>query len=112
MTRPLKTTEAETLRACLTLLEWLRIPAWRANCGAAKHGDRYVRYGEPGQPDVLGILPGGRLLCLECKSSVGRLRPEQKAWLARAEGAGALCVVARSIDDLAAALRSAGVKVS
>lgn len=102
--------EAVVVAACLHLLELLGIPHWRANTGAAKLGDRYVRFGEKGQPDILGILPpNGRLLCVECKSATGRLRESQSAWLERAGAAGALCVVARSVDVLMDALRKAGV---
>ena len=110
------------------ILDYLRlrnIPAWRQNTGAMRVGNRYVRFGEAGQPDVMGILPAsdhvervygpdaalytaGRLLCIEAKTGKGRLSADQRAWLARAEAAGALCLVARSLDELREALAAAG----
>jgi hypothetical protein len=101
--------ESELLRLCqqwLTLHGWAW---WRANCGAVKVGKRLVRFGTPGQPDLFALIPPhGRLACLELKGAGGRLRPEQRAWLARAEAAGALCVVVRSVEDLVAGLRQEG----
>ena len=40
--------------------------AWceRMNSGVARMGDRFVRFGWPGCPDVLGQLKDGRLLDL------------------------------------------------
>jgi hypothetical protein len=100
--------EAEVLRQCLRLLELRGIPHWRNNTGGVRRGKRYVAFGTPGAPDVMGILAGGRLLCLECKGTTGRLSAAQKAWLKRAEAAGALVVVARSVEDLAEALDRKG----
>lgn len=101
--------EQDLVRTCLQYLALRGIPAWRANCGAMKVGRRYVRFGTPGQPDILGLLgPNGRLLCVELKSPRGRLRPEQRAWLEAAGKAGALCVVARSLQELREALAAAG----
>lgn len=103
--------ESEVLASCLELLERLRIAHWRCNTGGMRGGgERYIRFGEPGQPDVLAVLPpAGRLLALECKSRTGRLRDAQRAWLERAEAAGAVVCVARSIDDLVRALRAVGI---
>ena len=37
----------------------------RMNSGAAKVGGRFIRFGWPGCPDVLGQLKDGRLLAVE-----------------------------------------------
>lgn len=104
--------ESEVLASCLELLAALRIPHWRNNTGGLKIEGRYVAFGVKGAPDVLGILPpSGRLLCCETKSRTGKVTKDQAAWLERAEEAGALCVVCRSIDDLRAALASVGIVV-
>lgn len=52
------------------ILDWLQlsgIVAWRNNTGAAKSpdGKRFIRFGEPGSPDIIGCLPDGRLLAIE-----------------------------------------------
>ena len=107
--------EADVLRQCLDLLALRKIRAWRCNTGATKvtavgHKPRFVRFGTPGQPDILGLLrPGGRLLCVECKGPSGRLTDEQRAWLDAARAEGALTLVVRDVTELAAALDAAGV---
>jgi Holliday junction resolvase len=56
-----------------------------------------------GLPDIVACHRG-RLIAIECKSATGRLRPRQKWELRLAAAAGAVVVVARSGDDVAAAL--------
>jgi hypothetical protein len=54
--------------------------AWRNNTGCAWVGDRPLRYGLPGSADILGLLPNGRFLAVECKSAKGRQSPVQKTF--------------------------------
>ena len=115
-------TEAQVQAACLAELERRGIPAWHLDAGGTK--TRKVRglTGPGGQadipagwPDIVGILPGGRVLFCEVKRPgvwIGRKRvqapgaptKEQTAFLERAEAAGALCLVAWSLSDLTAHL--------
>ena len=76
--------------------------AWveRMNSGAAKVGGRFIRFGWPGCPDVLGQLRDGRLLGVEVKAQAGRLRPEQSLFLERIRGAGGVAFVARDLRDV------------
>ena len=76
--------------------------AWceRMNSGAARIGARFVRFGWPGCPDVLGQLKDGRLLGVEVKAPTGKLRPEQGLFLARIRGAGGVAFVARDLRDV------------
>jgi hypothetical protein len=68
-----------------------------------------MRFGKVGSSDILGILPGGRFLCIECKApDRGRLSPEQKQFLADARELGALALVVRGWQELDEALREAG----
>jgi hypothetical protein len=95
--------------ALLEVLQALRAHpavAWveRMNTGAAKLGRRFVRFGFPGCPDVLGQLHDGRLLAVEVKGPRGRLRPEQKVVLNRVAAAGGVAFVARSLRDVVMAL--------
>lgn len=96
----------------LRLLALRGVVAFRQNTGAARYGDRYVRFGTPGAPDVLGLLPAhtdpatgerhpaGRLLGVEAKAGSGRLSPPQRAWHAAARAAGGFVCVARSVTEL------------
>jgi len=115
-------TEAQVQAACLAELERRGIPAWHLDAGGTR--TRRVRRltGPGGQadipagwPDIVGILPGGRVLFCEVKRPgvrVGRKRvqapgaptKEQTAFLERAEAAGALCLIAWSLSDLIAHL--------
>lgn len=97
--------ESAILAAVLALLRVHPAVAWAArfNTGAyvAREGprERYVRYGFPGCPDVLGQLKTGRLLAIECKRPSGRLSGDQQAFLERAAQYGAAAGVARSVED-------------
>jgi hypothetical protein len=79
---------------------------WRANAGAAKFKGRLVRFGVPGQADLTGILPDGTRLEIETKSDVGRQSPEQVAYQRMIERFGGIYVLARSTNDVWAAIGS------
>ncbi len=74
--------------------------AERQNSGAAKVGNRFIRFGWTGCPDVLGQLKDGRLLGVEVKSRTGCLRPEQTVFLERIRGAGGVGFVACDLRDV------------
>lgn len=76
--------------------------AWaeRMNSGAARVGNRFIRFGFTGCPDVLGQLRDGRLLGVEVKAAKGRLRPEQSVFLERINQSGGVAFVARDCRDV------------
>lgn len=99
--------EADVLRAVLDALAVHPKVAmhWRQNTGAGRlvrsgGQSQFVRFGFPGCPDVLGVLKGGRFLCVEVKRPSGRLEAAQRDFLERAKGLGACAFVARSGDDI------------
>ena len=100
--RPEAAALVEVLKAVRAhpLVEWCE----RMNSGAAKVGNRFIRFGWPGCPDVLGQLKDGRLLGVEVKSRTGRLRPEQSVFLDRIRGAGGVAFIARDLRDVVKAL--------
>ena len=100
--RPEAAALVEVLKAVRAhpLVEWCE----RMNSGAAKVGNRFIRFGWPGCPDVLGQLKDGRLLGVEVKSRTGRLRPEQSVFLDRIRGAGGVAFIARDLQDVVKAL--------
>ncbi len=80
--------------------------AFRQNTGKLpdpKTG-RWISFGCPGSADVLAVC-AGTFVAVECKSSIGTLRPGQKAWGARITRKGGLYIVARSVRDVEEALR-------
>jgi hypothetical protein len=101
--------EAAALCEVLKALQTHPGVAWaeRQNSGAARIGARWVKFGWPGCPDVIGQLRDGRFLGCEVKSATGRARPEQTLFLARINQAGGLGFVARNCRDVFAALGQA-----
>lgn len=54
-----------------------------------------------GVPDILGILPNGKFLGIEVKRpKTGKVSPDQQEFIDRAVSLGAVCFVARSVDDV------------
>ncbi len=98
--------EAAALVEVLQALRTHSAVAWceRMNSGAAKVGNRFIRFGFKGCPDVLGMMKDGRLLACEVKAPGGRLRPEQAAFLELVGAAGGLAFVARNCRDVFDAL--------
>lgn len=72
----------------------------------AKGGIRQSKVSK-GWPDISGVLPvkvGDMLVGLsfycECKTATGSIREEQRETLTRLSKAGAVCVVARNVEDV------------
>lgn len=68
-----------------------------------------TRYGVPGQPDIGGILAGGRQLGIEAKMPGRKPDDDQIAYRAMFERYGGLYILAYTVDDVDRALRAAGV---
>lgn len=106
------TSESQILNSILTYLKLIGIFAWRNNNGAvydprAGNFRSTPKHSLKGVPDILGILKKGRFLALEVKKQGGRTSVEQKDFLKRAEGLGALCAVVYSIEDVIEVLKNA-----
>lgn len=102
----LYTAEADVLKAVLATLEMHPRVAWvaRMNSGAFQVEGRFIKAGFKGCSDILGMLKGGRMLAVECKSSKGKESADQAAFGARVAQDGGMYVVARSVDDVMGAL--------
>jgi hypothetical protein len=70
----------------------------------AKRGTRPLRTAPTGHPDIAGMLRDGRALYVECKSARGALSEAQERFLDQVRAGGGVAIVARSIDDVLAAL--------
>jgi hypothetical protein len=94
--------EAAALVEVLKTLRAHPAVAWceRMNSGAVRIGGRFVRFGWPGCPDVLGQLKDGRLLGVEVKGPAGRVRPEQAVFIGQIRDAGGVAFVARDCRDV------------
>ena len=85
--------EAAALVEVLQALRTHPAVAWceRMNSGAARMGARFVRFGWPGCPDLLGV---------EVKGPAGKLRPAQVVFLERIRAAGGVAFLARDCRDV------------
>jgi hypothetical protein len=88
------------VRVILDLCKMRRIWAWRANSGAVRtQSGGFVALAPPGTPDVLLVLPGGRLAGIEAKSPTGQVRTTQRAWARVAADHGVRYAVVRSATE-------------
>ncbi|KKM77534.1 hypothetical protein LCGC14_1369090 [marine sediment metagenome] len=99
-----KQTETQLVRVCLEWLSMEGVLAWRQNTGAwvsTYKGKRsVVRYGIPGMSDILGVLPDGRFLAIECKLPGREATIEQERFHARIDASGGLGIVVHTLDEL------------
>lgn len=104
--------EAQVLKSVLRVLELH--PAvgkvWRMNTGAgqlmhASGASQFIRFGFPGSPDIYGYMKDGRALYCEVKRPSGSVSPDQQEFINRAKQAGCVAFIARSIEDVLAALK-------
>jgi hypothetical protein len=106
--------ERDVLAAVLAALRMHPRVAWceRMNTGQAVYdkggpNERRVRFAWPGCSDIVGQMKTGEWLAVEVKGPTGRLTADQAAFLRRVIVNGGLAFLARSVDDVFAALRSA-----
>jgi hypothetical protein len=86
-----------------------RVTSYTDKAGNKKEFRRWFRGSRKGTPDRFAILAkqwdpdgkGGKVLFIEVKTSSGRLSEEQVDTHVRLRSAGALVLVARSVDQLA-----------
>src|SRR4051812_42536707 len=73
---------------------------WKNATGAVKVGERFLRFGMKGSPDILGIGDGGVFLGIEVKTGNARQSPEQKLFEAMVFRRRGVYILARSIKDV------------
>lgn len=85
------------------ILDWLKetgLLHWRQNSGNVFAGNRRVKLGESGLPDIIVVVPpGGHLLGLEVKSAKGTLRKDQRAFRDTCKRVGASYEVVRTLKQ-------------
>jgi hypothetical protein len=105
-TKPEKTIQKE-------ILAWLKGAGylhWRQNSGNIFMPGRMIRLGYAGLPDIVVVLaPHGRILGLEVKSAVGKMRPAQVEFAAQLLKAGGEYAVVRSVGEAETAVKTASM---
>jgi hypothetical protein len=88
--------------AILQYLRWKGIFCWKNNTAGiyVKARNTYIPSHAPGVSDILGVLHGGRIICIEVKSPKGRISPHQQQFIDAINSAGGLAFVARSVDEV------------
>ena len=97
--------ENKVVQACFQVLKAHGIFAWRNNTGCAWIGNRPIRYGLPGSADILGLLPNGRFLAVECKSAKGTQSNVQKTFEENITRNNGIYVLVRDASKLEEVLR-------
>lgn len=105
-------TEAEIQSAIIGYLQTQRIPHSITNAQRSyNHKGQIVRRIQTGWPDITACWPSeGLFLGIEVKTAKGKLKPEQAITLHALYMAGALVVVARSVDDVIQVLQSGKIR--
>ena len=103
--RPARAREAEVLNAVLKYLKSRGVFHWRQNTGGAVYAGRRVSFAMPGMADVIGILPGGFFLAVECKrpgrdATSPRRKAKQERFADKVLAAGGVYLRATSVDDV------------
>lgn len=108
----MSTPEGAVVRAILDYLAIKQIVAWRNNT-TGMYDEKRKAYrtnsGRNGISDILGILPGGRFLAVECKAGRGMLSPEQVEFQRDIIRAGGLHIVAYRVEDVIEVLKEEGI---
>lgn len=89
--------ETEYRSELLKALKQLPRSYWWKNNTGMKGG---VSFGDKGSPDILGILPRGRMCGIETKVAGEKSKPHQLEWQRRAIELGALIIEAPMIPIL------------
>jgi len=100
-----KLLEAQVKRASEDWLDlcgpvWIRINPVRPFTDRKTKQIRFapIRETQKGAPDIIIPAPGS--LAVECKSTIGKLSPDQIRWRDRAKEFGIIYSVIRDLDDL------------
>ena len=109
-----KPTEQSIVNACLQLLALRRVFAWRVNQGAVKTEGRFVRFNHAeGISDIVGVMPGGRMIAVEAKrpglGKASKPKPHQQAFLDSVAACGGLAVCVTDVRELDALLTAEGL---
>lgn len=105
-----KQKETAIVQAILDALAWKfkgKGKFWRNNVGALKTEKGFMRFGSVGSSDILGVLAGGQMVCLEVKRPGGKATAHQVAWLAEMKALGALVGVVTSMEEAIEMLENA-----
>ena len=85
-----------------SIIEWLYLHDifhWRNNTGALKIGNRFVKFGFKGSPDIICVYRGW-FIGIECKSATGRQSANQEDFEKKLKEAGGAYLLVKNIDTV------------
>ena len=100
-----KRSENAVVNEILEYLQWIGIYAWH-NKNISTYDprtDRFRRFGKyeiRGVADILGILPDGKFLAIECKTGYNKASNVQKEFIKNINDNGGVAFVAYGIEDV------------
>lgn len=92
------------------LVEASRLPkcrVWKCQVGMAEMKGKQVRYGNPGMPDIMGVIQG-QAIGIEVKTGGAKLSADQKNFHAMFVQCGGKIFVARDVPSVLAWLHGLG----
>lgn len=109
-TKSYSSTENYVLNSCIRALHIQGIEAWRNNTGTLKNEQGgYVSFGKVGSSDIIGILPDGRFLAVECKKpSGGKVSDKQKQFIEMINKNGGIGMIVHSAQEMIDLLKVLG----
>ena len=102
------TPEGDLVRSCLEYLAAKKILAFRVNTMGVFDPSKgiYRKFtGMKGVSDILGILPDGKFLSLECKIKPRKPTEEQELFMEKVTENGGYALLVYSIDELDADIK-------
>ena len=117
--------ESDVVKSCKAYLALIGALAWRNQTAFLriedpKYGTRVMRQGVRGGADIIGVLPGGRFIAVECKTPPipgprggrrgGKQTEDQRAFELEVTRRGGMYVLAHGVEDLKRAIPP-GVKL-
>lgn len=84
---------------------------WKNATGAARsfdNPDRVVSFGLKGSSDLVGVLKGGKILCIECKTGNATQSKDQKNFEAMIKLFGGYYFVVKTVEDAIELVNEAG----
>jgi len=92
------------VRAALDALVTRGVFAWRNQSGVIRlesNGkSRFVHMSPEGSPDIFGVLHGGALFGIECKTGTGKCTESQRHWGELMQRRGAYWAEARTVGEV------------
>jgi VRR-NUC domain-containing protein len=89
----------------LSFLRSKRIYCWKQPNGGffdtriGKFRKQQSPFAIQGVADILGLLPNGRFLAIECKSEKGKVSPHQELFISQINANGGCAFVAHSLEE-------------